>query len=76
MQLGQLVLPHGLCLAPMAGFTDHAMRAGCYAKGAEYAVTEMVSAKAVCYGDTKTPLRARVLPEDGPCAVQLFGSEE
>ena len=76
MQIGQLVLSHGLCLAPMAGFTDHAMRASCYEHGAEYTVTEMVSAKAVCFGDKKTPLLACVRPEDGPCAVQLFGSEE
>lgn len=76
MQIGQHILPHGLCLGPMAGFTDHAMRAGCHERGAEYTVTEMVSAKAVCYGDKKTPLLARVYPEDGVCAVQLFGSEE
>ncbi|MBQ8351976.1 MAG: tRNA dihydrouridine synthase DusB [Clostridia bacterium] len=76
MQIGRVSLQNGLCLAPMAGFTDHAMRASCHAMGAEYTVTEMVSAKAVCYGDKKTPLLARVYPEDGACAVQLFGSEE
>lgn len=75
MQIGGFELPYGLCLAPMAGFTDHAMRASCHAMGAEYTVTEMVSAKAVCYGDKKTPLLARVYPEDGVCAIQLFGSE-
>lgn len=75
MQIAHLSLPHGLCLAPMAGFTDHAMRAVCCQMGAEYTVTEMVSAKAVCYGDKKTPLLARVYPEDGVCAVQLFGAE-
>lgn len=76
MQIGQLALPYGLFLAPMAGFTDHAMRASCHAMGADYTITEMVSAKAVCYGDKKTPLLARVYPEDGACALQLFGSEE
>ena len=76
MQSGPYVFPYGLSLAPMAGFTDHAMRAACHAMGAEYTVTEMVSAKAVCYGDKKTPALARVYAEDGPCALQLFGSEE
>ena len=76
MQTTTASLPYRLCLAPMAGFTDHAMRAQCHAMGATYTVTEMVSVKAVCYGDKKTPLLSRVYPEDGPCAVQLFGREE
>ena len=75
MRIGQTELPHGLMLAPLAGFTDHAMRALCHRAGAEYCVTEMVSAKAICYGDRKTPLLSRIYPEDGPCAVQLFGRE-
>lgn len=75
LQIGSTVLPHGLMLSPLAGFTDHAMRTVCYESGAEYSVTEMVSAKAVCYGDRKTPLLARVYPSDGPTAIQLFGRE-
>ncbi len=75
VSIGTAHLPLGLFLAPMAGFTDHAMRAQCHAMGAEYTVTEMVSAKAVCYGDQKTPHLARVYAEDGPCAIQLFGAE-
>ncbi len=75
LQIGSTVLPHGLMLSPLAGFTDHAMRTVCYECGAEYSVTEMVSAKAVCYGDRKTPLLARVYGSDGPTAIQLFGRE-
>ncbi len=75
IKLGRLTLKHGLCLAPMAGYTDSAMRqiAGKY--GAEYAVSEMISAKAVCYGDQKTPLLARIDRAEPPTAIQLFGSE-
>ncbi|MBQ7377902.1 MAG: tRNA dihydrouridine synthase DusB [Clostridia bacterium] len=75
IRLGNLTLRHGLCLAPMAGYTDSAMRqiAGRY--GAEYAVSEMISAKAVCYGDQKTPLLARIDRAEPPTAIQLFGSE-
>lgn len=76
MRIGTCEIPGRLMLAPMAGFTDHAMRALCHRMGAAYTVTEMVSAKAVCYGDRKTPALARVYPDDGACAVQLFGSEE
>lgn len=39
-------LRHGLILAPMAGVTDYAFRTICRAQGAEYTVSEMISAKA------------------------------
>ena len=76
MRIGNVTIEHGLFLGPMAGYTDYAMRMVCRSLGAEYLVSEMVSAKAVCYGDRKTVPLARVLPEELPCAVQLFGHEE
>lgn len=75
IKIGALTLKHGLCLAPMAGYTDSAMRQICGRFGAEYAVSEMISAKAVCYGDKKTPLLARIDKDEPPTAIQLFGSE-
>lgn len=75
MKIGNMAFRHGLSLAPLAGFTDHAMRAVCHGLGAEYTVSEMISAKAVCYGDKKTPALARIYENDGPSAIQLFGSE-
>ena len=71
----RLGMKYGLALAPMAGFTDRAMRAVCRLHGAEYSVTEMVSAKALAYGDKKTYKLAKILPDEGRCAVQIFGSE-
>ena len=71
----KLGMKYGVALAPMAGFTDRAMRAVCRAHGAEYSVTEMVSAKALDYGDKKTFKLAKILPDEGRCAVQIFGSE-
>ena len=73
--LGKHTMKHGLCLAPMAGYTDRAMRLVCYENGSEYSVTEMVSAKAVVYSDKKTFALARILPDEGPVAIQIFGSE-
>ncbi len=64
-----------LCLAPMAGYTDRAMRLVCRKYGAQHTVTEMVSAKAVVYKDKKTFDLARILPDEGPVAIQIFGSE-
>ena len=75
MKIGNLELKHGLILAPMAGFTDSAMRRVCYERGAEYTVTEMVSAKAVVYRDRKTAALARIDGREGPVGLQLFGSE-
>ncbi|MBO7195814.1 MAG: tRNA dihydrouridine synthase DusB [Clostridia bacterium] len=59
----------------MAGYTDRAMRLVCNKYGAEYSVTEMVSAKAVVYNDKKTFSLARILDDEGPVSVQIFGSE-
>lgn len=75
MQIGSVLFPHGLFLGPMAGYTDFAMRTVCREMGAEGLVTEMVSAKAVIFGDRKTIPLARVSAEECPCAVQLFGHE-
>lgn len=75
MQIGSVLFPHGLFLGPMAGYTDFAMRTVCREMGAEGLVTEMVSAKAVVFGDRKTIPLARVSAEEYPCAVQLFGHE-
>ena len=75
IKIGELELKHGLCLAPMAGYTDRAMRRVCHTQGAEYSVTEMVSAKAVVYADKKTFSLARILPDEGPVSIQIFGSE-
>lgn len=75
ISIGGLKIENGLILAPMAGYTDRAMRLVCRECGAELTVTEMVSAKAVCYGDKKTRLLARIKEDEGPVAIQLFGSE-
>ena len=48
-KLGNISFKHGLMLAPMAGVTDMTFRRICLAHGAEYTVSEMVSAKALCY---------------------------
>ncbi len=74
MEINGYELKNRLMLAPMAGVTDSAFRRLCAHYGADYCVTEMVSAKAVCYGDKKTDSIAR--PAEGEqVAIQIFGSE-
>ena len=75
MKIGKIELSHGLFLAPMAGFSDRAMRRVCHQMGAEYAVSEMISAKAVTFGDKKTFSLAAIRDDEGPVALQIFGSE-
>ena len=54
MQFGSLSIGPGAALAPMAGFTDTACRAMAARHGAAYTVSEMVSAKALTFGDKKS----------------------
>lgn len=62
-------------LAPMAGVADRAYRILCKEYGAAALVSEMVSAKGLCYGDPKTNELCTILDEERPMGLQLFGSE-
>ena len=83
MILGKYNLPNGLMLAPMAGVTDSTFRLLCKSLGAEFTVSEMVCAKALCYEQKSkkaneksvTAALARVTLQEMPMAVQIFGSE-
>lgn len=59
----------------MASVADRAYRLMCKKYGAAYVVSEMVSAKGICYSDRKTAELCTVTPEERPMAVQLFGNE-
>ena len=80
---GNITLPHGLALAPLAGVSDRAFRRVCRTCGADFTVSEMVSAKALCYEQRKKDLKTRsvsghlasVMKDELPMAVQIFGSE-
>lgn len=75
MKIGNINIKHGVMLAPMAGVTDRTFRKLCMKHGAEYCVTEMISAKAVHYGDKKTAKLAELYDDEHPAAIQIFGSE-
>ena len=64
-----------LCLAPMAGVSDLSFRSICRQHGADFTVTEMVSAKALYFRDHKTPMLCRLAEDEHPSAIQLFGRE-
>ncbi len=59
----------------MAGFTDAVMRTLCEEQGAAMTYTEMVSAKGLYYGGSKTSDLTYIPEGAGPAAIQIFGSE-
>ena len=75
MKLGNVEYKNGLFLAPMAGVTDMAFRRMCKKYGADGVTTEMISSKALVFGDKKTYELAKIYDGERPCAIQLFGSE-
>ena len=75
MKIGSVVIDTPLALAPMAGVTDIGFRSLCRALGAGYTVTEMVSAKALCYQDKKSIPLLQLEEGEHPAGVQLFGSD-
>jgi tRNA-dihydrouridine synthase B len=59
----------------MAGVTDLAFRSICRELGAGYTVSEMVSAKALCYQDKKSIPLLKLGEGEHPSGVQIFGSD-
>lgn len=85
LKINNATLTHGIMLAPMAGATDYAFRKICRKFGAEYLVSEMVCAKALCYeqkikksptsSPSKTAPLAAIREGELPMAIQIFGSD-
>ena len=75
IKIGNLELASPWVLAPLAGFTDAVMRTLCEEQGASLTYTEMVSAKGLYYGGSKTSDLTYIPDGAGPTAIQIFGSE-
>ena len=75
MKLGDLEINSRFFLAPLAGITDMAFRQVCAGFGAGYRETEMVSAKALSFGDRKSLELMEIAENEHPCGIQLFGNE-
>ncbi|MDD7372120.1 MAG: tRNA dihydrouridine synthase DusB [Blautia sp.] len=75
LTIGNVTLENNLILAPMAGVTDLPFRLLCKEQGAGLLCTEMISAKAIHFKNKNTKSLMRILPEERPVSLQLFGSE-
>lgn len=75
LMIGNVELNNNLLLAPMAGVTDLAFRKICKECGAGLVEAEMVSAKAIFYGDDKTISMLNTDDEKRPISMQIFGNE-
>ena len=75
MKIGDVTIDSQLVLAPMAGVTDLGFRTICRRLGAGYTITEMVSAKALCYQDKKSIPLLKLGEGEHPAAAQIFGSD-
>ncbi len=75
MKIGNVEIQGVAALAPMAGVADRAFRELCRSFGADYCVSEMVSAKGITYGSKKSAELMELSDAERPCGIQLFGSE-
>ena len=75
VRIGNVEIRGRLTLAPMAGVSDFAFRKICREQGAALAVTEMISAKALVFGDKKTEQLLYIPEDEGPVSAQIFGHE-
>ena len=73
LKIGNIVLPHRAVFGPMAGFTDAPCRRLMAQHGAGFTVSEMVSSRALVYGDHKTVSLLKAEPNGAPYGVQIFG---
>lgn len=75
LKIGTVELDNPVILAPMAGVTDLPFRILCREQGAGLVCMEMVSAKAILYGNKNTKQLMESTPQERPVSLQLFGSD-
>lgn len=75
MKIGNIEIKNRIIMAPMAGITNVAFRQIVKEFGAGLVVSEMVSDKALCYGNKKTIEMLQVEENEHPVSIQIFGGE-
>ncbi len=75
IKIGDITTENNLFLAPLAGYSDAALRIICNDYGASLAFTEMVSCKGLKYNPEKSLELLYTYPEEKLKAVQIFGND-
>lgn len=75
IKIGNIKIKKTAALAPMASVADRAYRILCREYGACYTVSELISAKGLCYNDKKTAELCTVTQSERPMALQIFGDD-
>lgn len=75
-QIGDVLIKNQVVLAPMAGISNSAYRRIIKDMGAGLIFAEMVSDKAISFGNAKTTKMLYMKDEERPIAQQIFGSDK
>ena len=75
VRIGTVEIPNRVFFAPMAGVSDLPFRLLCHEQGAGLVCMEMISAKAIVYGNRRTRELWETDPAEAPVSLQLFGHE-
>lgn len=75
MKIGDTELKNNILLAPMAGVSDLPFRLLCKECGAGMTAMEMISAKAIYYGNKNTESLLMIHPDEECVSLQLFGND-
>jgi len=75
LRIGPLALDVPVVLAPMAGVTNTAFRRLCQSFGGALYVSEMITARALVEGNTRTLDMVAFHPDESPRSVQLYGTD-
>ncbi len=75
LKIGNTLFSTPCLLAPMAGISDLPFRMINRAFGCEFAFVEMVSARALVYGNKNTREMLSTVPADRPLGIQLLGDD-
>ena len=75
IKIGKIETENNFFLAPLAGFSDFAMREICLNYGAGLTFTEMVSCKGILYDNENTKDLLYVSPSEKIKCAQIFGND-
>ena len=75
-RIGNVIIPNQVVLAPMAGVSNSAYRKICKEFGCGLVYAEMVSDKAITFGNKKTLDMLYMSEEERPIAQQIFGCDK